>query len=84
MKKLRLELDTVLVESFETSEVVRERGTVRGHITAALSCRDSQCCTPDPGCQDSNNTGPCQCDPNQFSGALYPTCEYSCMYDACN
>ncbi|HVG45837.1 MAG TPA: hypothetical protein VM890_13945 [Longimicrobium sp.] len=84
MKKLKLELDHVRVESFETTAALEAKGTVVGHITAAVSCRDSACCTPDYACPQTYYTGPCECGTGEFSAAAYPTCEYSCIYDACN
>lgn len=39
MKKLQL--DSIQVESFETSEVVESRGTVEGNVAATLSCAGS-------------------------------------------
>ncbi|HEU0012348.1 MAG TPA: hypothetical protein VFQ45_01620 [Longimicrobium sp.] len=47
MKKMRLDLDTLSVESFDTVETPAERGTVHGHIppdTYARYCSDGTTC----------------------------------------
>jgi hypothetical protein len=47
MKKLKLELDTLRVESFEAASTPVTRGTVQGHSTTPLSIG----CSPDSiGC----------------------------------
>jgi len=38
MKKIRLELETLSVETFETCEVEPARGTVRGHWSQVGTC----------------------------------------------
>ena len=44
MKKLRLDLDTLAVNTFETAKAPeKSRGTVRGHFTTA--CTDQFACT---------------------------------------
>lgn len=47
MKKLRLELDDLAVESFASGETVAPRGTVRGHHSYAAA----PCATADNGPQ---------------------------------
>jgi hypothetical protein len=84
VKKLKLDVEGVRVDSFDTAAVREERGTVEAHITAAVSCYDSRCCTPDYACPPTYYTGPCECDTSQFTCALYPSCAWSCQYDACN
>lgn len=39
MRKLKLELEELRVESFETAEAAAERGTVRGHAITDLCSR---------------------------------------------
>jgi hypothetical protein len=46
MKKLNLDLDTLLVESFETSSQRDERGTVRGHGYTDTTCGQRVCGCP--------------------------------------
>lgn len=77
MKKLRLELESVRVESFETGDG-ENRGTVVGHITAAVSCYDTDCCTPNPTCPDTYWTGACECGTAEWTCAPQATCVYSC------
>lgn len=72
------------MDSFQTVPSDAPNGTGRAHITAAVSCYDSNCCTPDYGCVDSNYAGPCECDTYGYTGAQYQTCEYSCLFDACS
>jgi hypothetical protein len=47
MKKIRLDLDTLSIESFDTMVTPEERGTVQGHIppdTYARYCSDGTTC----------------------------------------
>jgi hypothetical protein len=57
MKKLRLELDELTVESFDTSAVDRGEGTVRGHdnLETRLSCRGDNSCL-ETGCDTCDNS----------------------------
>lgn len=59
MRKLKLELDDIQVESFETNRLEAERGTVRGHVSIANPCT-GQCdtvndatCDPEAGCTNT-------------------------------
>jgi hypothetical protein len=48
--KMKLDLESISVESFETSTVVRERGTVRGNMCSDSTCFQDICtCTDDFG-----------------------------------
>ncbi|HEU0012165.1 MAG TPA: pinensin family lanthipeptide [Longimicrobium sp.] len=67
MRKLKLELDTLEVESFETGAEHRLNGTVRGHDDDTV---ETEWCTGYPdcgvskrGCQTPRNTcyGSCGC-----------------------
>lgn len=55
MKKIRLELDSVRVESFPTAEKPEERGTVDGHLrsrvgdTWCITCFEQTCYCSQPG-----------------------------------
>lgn len=71
MKKIRLEVDALRVESFETAEEERPRGTVvANNASNDESCRESFClgdcsmydgCSNNPTCVYSCQTGPCWC-----------------------
>ena len=56
MSKLRLDVEKLVVESFEVADEKRERGTVVGHLerlTAQVGCPQSQICPisdDDPTC----------------------------------
>jgi hypothetical protein len=48
-KKIRLHLDALRVESFETDAAERERGTVHGHDASGQSCTYN-CTLDEPTC----------------------------------
>ena len=53
MRKLKLEMEALRIDSFDTESVPAGAGTVRGHLTIAQgSCRtcDATC---NPSCDDS-------------------------------
>jgi hypothetical protein len=56
MKKLRLDLEGVAVESFETGDAAPPRGTVRGQISIAASCYDTDCCSDVSDCCPANTS----------------------------
>jgi len=72
MKKLKLSVETLAVESFDTAWSQAERGTIEGHsgTCSPESCdywcpslRPSDCCTADPTCPAScQNTCQQSCD----------------------
>jgi len=65
MSKLRLDVENLVVESFDTASAGRERGTVQGHVAL----------TYQPGCyNDSRFGGPCALSDDD------PTCLISCGY----
>lgn len=66
MDKLKLDLDTLDVQSFETAETEGERGTVAAHAAKTPLC--SAECTEEWSCgiwcpptYDPNPTEPCLC-----------------------
>ena len=68
MKKLRLDLEALSVESFSTADKRLERGTVRGHDstdtgsecqTYLESCVVTACCSYDGGCYSNGGGRPC-------------------------
>ena len=66
MRKMRLELDALAVESFAAAEAGAPRGTVRGHVS--LYYED---CSPSETCDGGNTcAGTCQ--------SCNGTCVYSC------
>ena len=73
MKKLSLDLDQLLVESFDTGTPRRTNGTVRGHDISNTTCYQRLCDCP---------TGfTCATDFNQFTCAnsCGDTCGDSCV-----
>jgi hypothetical protein len=66
MKKLKLDLDALTVESFAPSKAPAEAGTVRGYLTAYY-----ELCYPDQTWEDS-----CTCEPTCNADTCY-TC-YNC------
>ena len=87
MKKFRLDLESVRVESFETSDLEAQRGTVQGHISVAVSCYDtdccsdlSDCCPPDTSyCSDQWSA----CCNTNFSCPGHNTCDNTCHTGIC-
>ncbi len=82
-KKLKLEIDALTVESFESGGAVERGGTVRGHGPLSAACNSVQACsftvkneslegTCDLGCTGTcgNTYGDCCGASGQF------TCEY--------
>ena len=89
MKKMRLDPDTLEVQSFQTAPRLEERGTVIGQGTDALAtCRgmtcDSTCfqriCTCTYG-EDQGGTCDYSCDFQNTCGAGCPT---GVTYPGCN
>lgn len=94
MKKLRLNLDALAVESFTAGEdELASRGTVAGHISTrctagAMTCDDGNTCVP-AGATCDNDTcyvscnGSCPCYPNYdtYDGCGGPV--YSQAYTGC-
>ncbi|HEU0302874.1 MAG TPA: hypothetical protein VFR37_25660 [Longimicrobium sp.] len=59
MKKLRLDVDELAVESFQTGETGTTLGTVEGHF--AITCAQDSC-TPYPSIHNTR----CNCTPAVF------------------
>jgi hypothetical protein len=79
MKKLRLVLDDIRVDSFDVTRERAERGTVRGHVCCCgcVPC----CCTGGDSCGGSCDTcvtGCGTCYTNCGSCAGQYSCDYSC------
>lgn len=68
MAKLKLDVDTLEVQSFETAQAKGERGTVAAHALAPKTPYCSADCTEEwtcgiwcPPTTDPQNTEPCLC-----------------------
>ncbi|HEX8906720.1 MAG TPA: hypothetical protein VF771_17855 [Longimicrobiaceae bacterium] len=73
MRKIRLDLDSISVDSFEVTREPGTKGTVRGHVCCACCCCDPCCCTCCDTCQATcPNTCLATC------GDTCQTCDYSC------
>src|ERR1044072_8240282 len=71
MKKFRLQLDDLLIDSFSTTTVRREKGTVFGE---QCTCPTACSCPGCPTCDESCNGG---CGP-PCSVSCNGPCDYSC------
>jgi hypothetical protein len=83
MKKLRLDIEQLAVESFDvTTDVVRARGTVRGQLTSPASCLATDCNqnTCAATCMTCPDTCWDSCGETCYN-SCYGTCEVTC--DAC-
>jgi hypothetical protein len=83
--KLKLSLDQLAVDSFDTSSIAKQKGTVFGEqCTCPTACTCPGCPTCDGTCNGTcgENTcaascnGTCNCQTNN-------TCGYSCYYTDC-
>jgi len=92
MKKLRLDIETLVVESFASSSRPASLGTVKGHDYTELSCNFDQCGGTQPGACETNVLG-CggggsyfACTENAaYTCNLYQTCRQPCGFsDATN
>ena len=71
MKKISLQLDSLLVESFETtSGLAGSRGTVRGHVSET-TCHQRLC--------DCETNG-MECETDGCNDTLAATCPASCTF----
>ena len=85
MRKLKLEIEALEVETFEPAAEREERGTVRGHLTAYYElCYPGDTwqntCTCEPTCNADTcyNCGSAGCGSAGCTGALDPTCNGTC------
>jgi len=87
MKKLKLDLDIVRVESFATAAEETRRGTVGGHISIGVSCYETDCCSDVSDCCPADTsycTGHWSC--GCATGITCPggsTCAESCHTGLC-
>ena len=56
MKKLRLDIENLVVESFDTNEAATERGTVEGNARFTAQCE-----TDEQGCSGFDSCGASWC-----------------------
>jgi hypothetical protein len=85
MKKLKLDIDAVRVESFATAERDEQRGTVQGHISIEASCYDTDCCSDVTDCCQSaycSGHWTCGC-PTGITCPGRNTCAESCHTGIC-
>ena len=70
MRKLRLELEEIRVESFGTADKAAARGTVHGeeptfaYVTCTCDCSDNPACSAEPGCSQARYS----CEPSWCVG----------------
>ena len=89
MKKLKLHLEDLLIDSFTTTPAEKPKGTVFGEqCTCYTQCTCPGCPTCDASCNGTCNAscnGTCDASCNGTCGAsCYATCGYSCDYTACD
>lgn len=84
MKKFRLQLDDLLIDSFATTPVKSEKGTVFGEqCTCATACTCPGCPTCDASCNGTcaascNGTCDAGCGGETYDWSCGGTCEGSC------
>jgi len=87
MQKLKLDLDALTVESFEPNTPGRERGTIRGHLSAYYEICNADdtwqmSCTCEPtcnartcyNCSNGCSTDPAICEPQSIPLTNCPLC----------
>lgn len=74
MKKIRLDLDHLQVESFATTEPEPARGTVAGHASFDLTCLQSCGATCNGSCYDTCHV-PCATGVQCNNQSDYGTCQ---------
>ena len=85
MKKLRLNLDSLHVESFQTAAPVWGRGTVRMHESQEPESIVATCDCPGPGGASAWATCDWSCGGNCSNATCGGnTCEYQTCADSCN
>lgn len=80
MKKLSLNVESLAVETFETLETPRERGTVAGNQLSNTSCHQDICM-----CQSNEGVHTCvgTCVDATCYASCYNTCWETC-YQSCD
>jgi hypothetical protein len=84
MRKLRLQLDDLQVDTFQTTAPERPKGTVFGEqCTCYTNCTCPGCPTCDASCNgtcDASCNGTCY--ENTCACGTYDTCRFNCGYTA--
>src|SRR5688572_13923678 len=76
MNKLRLQLEDLMIDSFSTTSVRKEKGTVYGEqCTCQTACTCPGCPTCDASCNGSCGGASCI---NTCAASCYGTCDASC------
>jgi len=78
MKKLKLEIDALKVESFEAGAALERGGTVRGHGPVTPLCDSVRVCAPKEGGGDSAFYGTCDLECTGSCGLTY--CPGDCTH----
>ena len=89
MKKLKLNLDEIKVESFETNPIQSKIGTVMGHLPESAFCNSEETCnncgggtgTNVPACSDVFCTQGAHCPTGQGWPSCYVTGCGTCQTD---
>jgi hypothetical protein len=84
VKKMKLELDKVQVESFDTTSAGSGVGTVHGHATQFATCVPTECCTNNTCETDCGCSGQWTC-PGSINGTCAggATCYSTCHTGQC-
>ncbi len=87
MKKLKLQLEDLRIDSFQTTPAEKPKGTVFGEqCTCYTQCTCPGCPTCDASCNgtcDASCNGTCGASCNGTCGETYDTCGQSCYYGSC-
>jgi hypothetical protein len=87
MKKLRLQLEDLQIDSFQTTPAEKPKGTVFGEqCTCYTQCTCPGCPTCDASCNgtcDASCNGTCNCSGATCDASCYGTCEWTCDYGQC-
>ena len=88
MKKFRLQLDDLQIDSFTTTPVRAQKGTAFGEqCTCYTNCTCPGCPTCDASCNgtcDASCNGTCNCPPDTADYSCGGTCEASCGGNTCD
>jgi hypothetical protein len=82
MKKLRLRLDDLRIDSFQTTQAEQPEGTVFGEqCTCHTQCTCPGCPTCYASCNgtcDASCNGSCNCSGDTCNASCFGTCEETC------
>jgi hypothetical protein len=86
MRKLKLDLDSLVVTSFDTLDEHELAGTVLGHNTVpppSQSCPQIVTCSPDGTCYDSCDVNVCTRTPGVTNCSVQPPVSYDTLCYLC-